>query len=262
MQSEPPAIDLERGLVVSPHLDDAALSCGHLLAAATESLVVTVFDGVPSSYSDPPTPWDRVCGFEAGDDVVAQRREENELALAEFESTPRSLGLLDEQYRTDEITEREIGGRLRDVLEMWKPRTVIVPFGLQHTDHRLASAAALSLRSRGDARTWIGYAEFPYVWRYPGLLADRVSGLRRQGIQLTPVLGVPPAPAAKAAALGFYRSQLIGLEFTSNVERIARAPELLWLVADRPPFARRALQQVKRAAWKIRSERSWRSDSN
>src|SRR5207248_116116 len=118
---QPPSIALERVLVVSPHLDDAVLSCGHVLAAATESLVVTVFDGVPRAYPDPPTPWDRQCGFQVGDDVVARRRDENELALAEYGSTTRSLDLLDQQYRTDEITEQDVTERLRAAFEGWRP---------------------------------------------------------------------------------------------------------------------------------------------
>jgi len=35
-------------LVVSPHLDDAVLSCGRLLAGRPGSVVATVFAGVPS----------------------------------------------------------------------------------------------------------------------------------------------------------------------------------------------------------------------
>jgi hypothetical protein len=49
-------------LVVSPHLDDAVLSCGRWLAAHPGTLVVTVFAGVPSN-GNRLTDWDARCGF-------------------------------------------------------------------------------------------------------------------------------------------------------------------------------------------------------
>ena len=45
---EPPPLDLRRVLVVSPHLDDAVLSCGHLLAGAEQAMSLTVFAGRPA----------------------------------------------------------------------------------------------------------------------------------------------------------------------------------------------------------------------
>src|SRR5436853_287558 len=54
--------DLETMVAISPHLDDAVLSCGQLLAARPGSVVITVFAGMPRDGSQQ-TDWDRRCGF-------------------------------------------------------------------------------------------------------------------------------------------------------------------------------------------------------
>ena len=50
--------DLDRIVVVSPHLDDAVLGCGLLLDAVPGTTVLTVFTGAPESYPDPMRPWE------------------------------------------------------------------------------------------------------------------------------------------------------------------------------------------------------------
>ena len=42
--------ELERVVVVSPHLDDAVLGCGRFLAVHPGATVVTVFAGNPPQY--------------------------------------------------------------------------------------------------------------------------------------------------------------------------------------------------------------------
>jgi LmbE family N-acetylglucosaminyl deacetylase len=80
--------ELERVVVVSPHLDDAVLGCGRLLAAHPGATVITLYAGAPSTYPDPPTRWDQVAGFGPGDDVLAARKDEDRAALAELGATP------------------------------------------------------------------------------------------------------------------------------------------------------------------------------
>ena len=90
--------ELERIVVVSPHLDDAVLGCGRLLAAHPNATVITVYAGAPSPYPDPPTSWDQLAGFGPGDDVLARRRGEDERALAELDATPVWLDFVEHQY--------------------------------------------------------------------------------------------------------------------------------------------------------------------
>ena len=56
-----------RIVVLSPHFDDAAMGAGHLLASYPDTTVVTVLAGPPPAYPDPPSDWDALGGFKAGD---------------------------------------------------------------------------------------------------------------------------------------------------------------------------------------------------
>src|SRR5437773_641965 len=63
--------ELERLLVLSPHLDDVVISCGGLLRAHRGATVVTLFAASPPAYTDPLNEHDTACGFEPGDDTMA-----------------------------------------------------------------------------------------------------------------------------------------------------------------------------------------------
>ena len=87
-------------VIVSPHLDDAVLSAGNLLAALSHVTVLTIFAGSPP-VSSTLTTWDRDCGFAVGEDVIGSRREEDRHALSMFDASPLWLDFLEEQYATD-----------------------------------------------------------------------------------------------------------------------------------------------------------------
>ncbi|HEX2055146.1 MAG TPA: PIG-L family deacetylase, partial [Nitrospiraceae bacterium] len=87
----------QRLLVISPHCDDAVFSCGSLLAAHPGSIVATVFaQGPPPGR--PLTEWDRTSGFQVGDDVMMQRRDEDRRALSLVSAQPLWLEFQDRQY--------------------------------------------------------------------------------------------------------------------------------------------------------------------
>ena len=88
--------ELSRVVVLSPHFDDAAMGAGLLLLRAEAPTVVTVFGGRPPAYPDPPSDWDALGGFTAGDDVVAPRREEDRAAMAVLGATPVWLEFADQ----------------------------------------------------------------------------------------------------------------------------------------------------------------------
>ena len=85
--------ELDRVVVVSPHLDDAVLGCGRFLAAHPGATVVTVFAGNPPQYPEPMRKWDVQSGFAPGDDVMETRRNEDHAALACVGATPVHLDL-------------------------------------------------------------------------------------------------------------------------------------------------------------------------
>src|SRR5438105_2714313 len=90
--------ELERIVVVSPHMDDAVLGLGQFLSAHAGATVVTVFAGEPPAYPDPMTRWDELAGFRKGDDVIAARRQEDQKALTELDALPVWLDRVEHQY--------------------------------------------------------------------------------------------------------------------------------------------------------------------
>jgi LmbE family N-acetylglucosaminyl deacetylase len=188
---------------VSPHPDDAALSCGGLIArlrARGESVtIVTVFSG-PGSL-DKLTPFQRLAlGFgsqdkwEAGDatslpeemdaddapspgEVMAVRRAEDE-AFARFVGASISfVNLPDGVFRGYEGDEQLMGkprpddrppvDHLRQALARLETETLYLPFSVGgHVDHQQTRRAAIALL--GDAGSpyqerAVFYEDFPYA---------------------------------------------------------------------------------------------------
>lgn len=54
--------ELDRVVILSPHLDDAVLGCGRFMAAHPGVTVLTVYAGKPTYYPEPMTRWDRIAG--------------------------------------------------------------------------------------------------------------------------------------------------------------------------------------------------------
>jgi LmbE family N-acetylglucosaminyl deacetylase len=233
---------LERLLVVSPHLDDAVLSCSELIASYPGTLVVTVYAGGPVPYPDPPTAWDAASGFEAGDDVVAHRRREDGAALAVLGASPRWLDFVDHQYirASQRVRSPEVALALADVVAEFRPTAVVLPLGLANPDHIVAHDAALmvraSLRSTSDAPAWFCYQDAGYC-HVPGLLTWRLAKLMRASVWPTPaIVPTSPNPTRKHAAIANYRSQLAPLRAEHALEErlAANVPEQIWRLAPPP----------------------------
>ena len=86
-----------RTLVVSPHLDDAVLSCGEFLSAASDATVVTVFAGMPADCGVS-TDYDRQCGFVSAEHAMRTRWQEDRAALATLGVELMHLPCVDSQY--------------------------------------------------------------------------------------------------------------------------------------------------------------------
>jgi LmbE family N-acetylglucosaminyl deacetylase len=240
--------ELDRIVVVSPHLDDAVLGTGRLLARHPRATVVTVFAGNPPSYPDPMRPWDVQSGFEPGDDVMAARRDEDRAALGVFDATPVWLDLVEYSYRPGDrpVPPEEIAGPLSDALASLRPTLVLAPFGLANPDHDVTHRACLL--ARGDERlaatSWWCYEDTGYK-HIPGMLAWRVSSLFRAGLWPTPVAApIDPTDERKAKAVACYPSQLRALEedWQLSAKLDAPAPEQYWKLAP-PPEGWESLSQ-------------------
>ena len=230
--------ELDRIVVVSPHLDDAVLGCGHLIAAHPGTTVVTVFAGGPAEYPDPPTPWDARGGFAPGDDVLAARRAEDAAALAELGARPVWLDYVEHQYlpREDWLDGAAVADGLDASLRAADPTAVLVPFGLGNPDHDATHDAARLVQARLPGPAWFCYEDAGYK-HIPGLLAWRIARLFVAGEWPTPAaLPVDPDPVRKRAALDRYPSQLRALEAEWGIEAklAAPAPEQYWRLAPPP----------------------------
>lgn len=148
--------------ILSPHLDDAVLSCWHVLESRGDVAVVTVFTGSPPPGTPAPA-WDRLTGADDPVTRMAERRGEDRDALALAGRRGEGLGLLDAQYRP---VEPEVGDVVAAVRAALRPGTVIhAPAGLGgHPDHVLVRDSALEL-ARGGWPLAL-YADLPHGIRY------------------------------------------------------------------------------------------------
>jgi hypothetical protein len=145
--------------ILSPHLDDAVLSCWHLLAQPGEMIVINVFAGVPASTSRPAW-WDQLTGASDSGQRVRERVEEDREALAFTGREPVNLGFLDEQYRGAEQPLAPLIAHIESWLVPGAHVYAPAAFG-GHEDHALVRAAALGLRKRGLGVSL--YADLPHA---------------------------------------------------------------------------------------------------
>jgi LmbE family N-acetylglucosaminyl deacetylase len=205
---------LDRVMVVSPHFDDAALGTAHLLCSYPGSTVVTVCAGRPPAYPDPPSDWDALGGFRAGDDVVAIRREEDRAAMRVLDADPVWLDFVDHQYleKKQRARPQQIADALAAVIDERRPSAVFVPMGMANPDHELThDAGALLVAARPEV-CWLAYEDHGYK-HIPGMLAWRVAKLFHSGLWPTPaIVPVQEDHARKRDAVYRYVSQIAPLE--------------------------------------------------
>ncbi len=207
-----------RILAVSPHLDDAVLSAGGLLAEHPGSVVVTVFAGFPPAY-DGVTEWDAACGFCADDDVVALRRAEDRRAARRLGAASSWLDFVDDQYADERPSIDEIASALRDELAAQVFDTIAIPLGIQHRDHQRTHDACLKVLETGPGLRWLVWVDVPYRVRHPEQVERKLTALRDRGFRLAE-LTVQPGDR-KRAAVAEYASQLraLGVGTVDDAER-------------------------------------------
>jgi LmbE family N-acetylglucosaminyl deacetylase len=243
--------ELERIVIVSPHLDDAVLGCSTLMAAYPGVTVVTVFAGRPPEYPSPMQHWDSLCGFQDGDEVHVARRAEDAAALAVLDATPVWLDFVEHSYldRADWVRPEAVVATLEGAVRAPRPTAVFTPFGLGNPDHDCTHDAAMLVRDRfldaGEPAAWFCYEDTGYK-HIPGLLAWRVARLFRRGVWPTPAaVPVDPGRTRKDEAVACYPSQLLALEaeWAISTKLAAPAPEQFWRLAP-PPDGWEQLQQA------------------
>lgn len=208
-------------LVISPHFDDAVLSCWHLLDGEEDVRVVNVFSGSPPSGT-PAGWWDRRTGAADPAMRVAERRREDEAARAVAGVAAVELDFLDAQHRDEALAPDEIEASLRELAGAGVP--LVAPMGLDgHDDHALARDAALALS--GDGAEVILYADLPHATKHgwPRFVENgsarwqeilRSVGVDPDGLRLEAHRLSPAAIRRKRSALSRYDTQLDALAET------------------------------------------------
>jgi LmbE family N-acetylglucosaminyl deacetylase len=240
-------------LVVSPHLDDAVLSCGALLAHLAPRCpvtVVTVFTAAaPPPWSLPARRQLRALGVPDAEVLFEQRRAEDLAVLAEAGAAAIHLGLRDAPFRrvgeaaagppgrgrrpayptyrfdaargrvarTDAGLPAEVGARVKEVVRTSGADLVFAPLGIgRHVDHLITRQAAQGLGPRT-----VYYSDFPYSEKSvpePGFV---------RGAALVPHPWLADR-AENAKRIAGYRTQFRGL-FPDGT--VPTRPEIYWIAA-------------------------------
>jgi LmbE family N-acetylglucosaminyl deacetylase len=219
---------LKKHIIISPHLDDAVLSCGELIKKIVSKgeavFVVTVFTGFPQSndLSDAAKQYHSNCFL--GDDSMIVRLKEDVKAMEYLGCTYQHLDYYECLYRRgrnglhiypdlqniyylDFTNEKDIFERLcNDMKKICYDTTVVyAPFGLgNHADHLLIRKVFDDIRVELSCIVYY-YEEIPYICYYykDGGNSDFEKALTSEIICFS-----NSEWKAKIEALKFYKSQL------------------------------------------------------
>jgi LmbE family N-acetylglucosaminyl deacetylase len=221
-------------LYISPHLDDATLSCGGRIWQQTQAgervLVVTIFAGAPA-LDAPLSPFAQEMHARWGlADPVAARREEDAAALALlgaegvywsyvdyiYRQTAEGRFLCDgeealfgEVHPAEDALIAELVDRLR---ELAQEGTIYAPLAVgHHIDHQIVRRVMKGLAGV------IYYEDYPYAAK-PGMLEAALEG---EQWQAELVALSQEALETKIAAIVCYGSQLTSLEWADAVDMAA-----------------------------------------
>lgn len=211
-------------VIVSPHLDDAVLSCGEAMQGA-KARILTVFAGIPTGDL-PLTHFDANSGFTGAEQAVRARRTEDKRAGWVLGASTEHLAFFDRQYGvTHDVG--EVVAMMRERLAAIAPTVLYAPLGLLHPDHELVARVA-----RGVARSLelplVVYEELPgrVLARHVDV-APAFAQLEDEGWTVdpynSPTIRTPASVALKAAAVGCYASQAWALD-----EHSVLVPERFW----------------------------------
>lgn len=256
-----------RHVYLSPHLDDAVLSCGGAIHRHTASgepvLAITIFAG--EFKGDALSPFALLQHQHWGNSPrpMTLRRAEDVAALALLDASGRHLDYLDAVYRAgpdgewlyaqedtlwrgvhpgDPMAQNgssALAGELAGLIPPQHQTMLYAPLGVgNHIDHQIVHAAARKLLKMGYQVAF--YEDCPYAEKPGALESALVTGnWRMEAIPLS-----EEDLAVKVSALGYYRSQMSvlfgGVEAMPNrvwAFAVSRSPqrcleERIWWLAE------------------------------
>lgn len=212
-------------LIISPHLDDAVLSCGRLMAGRPDVIVASMFTGNPAHPARVLTTYDESSGFPNAGAAMKARREEDYTALGKLRASALHLGMVDGQYDDRPLVERldPIRDRIGYVLDLVPDAPVLVPVGIAHPDHELVACAAHAELEGSGREAWI-YEELPARVLWPEQALLRMEWWRALWNVEAGFLGTGPLDV-KVDALQSYASQLGPLAVVDEGLHASLCPE-------------------------------------
>ncbi len=244
-------------IFLSPHYDDAALSCGGLLAqisaAGGRTAVATIFGGKPDY--DRLSPFARMIHSRplAGEDPIDQRRAEERHALALLGAESWQGDYWDCIYRQDAAQARwlyaseaalfgpvdpadgplvdALAQRLAALAPLPEQRLFYAPLAIgNHVDHQIVQRSAAILHDRGYTVRF--YEDYPYVVRDPTGLEASLARLAARDRWQPHLVALSQADLqGKIDAVLAYVSQL-GVLFPGGSAAAARVAAALQLHAQ------------------------------
>jgi len=229
--------DIERVVILSPHLDDAALSCGGLLSFLTKRqascLVISVYCGNPPAVMAKDGA--QRIRLRKGHVNPRLRRREDVAAMHAVDADFVHLGFSDGIYRRSPLTnqfiyrhahEKWVAPRIDDLAHVEELYLVlqrlclnlgrlllVSPMGIgRHVDHTIVARVALRLAEKGLSLLF--FEDFPYVVDRnvgSGAEDDPLRALRRLGQEPSTRMVLPVNVEAKSSLISHYQSQIPAL---------------------------------------------------
>jgi len=248
-----------RAIFLSPHLDDAALSCGGLIRrqviTGTPVLVVTVFAGEPQHVELSAYAIQMHNRWGKASHPTTVRRKEDRSAMNLLGAEYLHLAYADAIYRFSQdsflySSDQELFGpihpsesrllsRLAEIiagLHTSRDETVYAPLAVgNHVDHQLVRDALLNLQAHSSQIVF--YEDYPYVDR-PGALTSALRMLGTQEWESEVQLLDEECLKAKIAATAAYQSQMATL-FETDKTVALRLREYSRAVSPDQGFAER-----------------------
>jgi LmbE family N-acetylglucosaminyl deacetylase len=233
-------------VVLSPHFDDAVLSCGGWLAANPGTYVATVCSGRPGAGVPADPEWDALAGFSDADAAAASRRAEDREALDVLGAHQLVLGFLDGAYKSAVGRPHQdpgialpfqaaLAGSIGRLLDELTPTACVFPLGLLHPDHQVTQRAAREALACRDGIDALCYLDLPYGIAFDGLAREELDRLAPHGADAVVTAETGPIiTGSKRRAVKCYRSQLpllrtsfgdrLAESFDPGAERLVRVP--------------------------------------
>jgi LmbE family N-acetylglucosaminyl deacetylase len=221
-------------LVLSPHYDDAVLSCGHWLASNPGAIVATVCGGL----ADPKLPagsWAQLAGFTSANQETVARRSEDVQALEVLRCVQGpALDFLDAQNRRRGETLEDLELAIEELLVQVLPERCLIPLGVAHADHIATGSAARRVLRGHPGVEAIVYADLPQrVLNPTAFVASFARCLRREQLQLVEDVqwNPPESDQPKRVAFARYTSQVPLLDPQAIEQSMGTGAERFWRMA-------------------------------